>query len=98
MRNENINQIKSETMRLTGQNASRVRRISNNPLSSSIIILHNVETKADGKKSWQRSQELHPDRNNNNNNKNNNNSNNNNIYPTIKTTCPLLFTILTTLF
>ena len=40
MRNENINQIKSETMRITGQNASTVRRKSNNPLSSSIFVLH----------------------------------------------------------
>jgi len=40
MRNENINQIKSETMRIIGQNASRVGRRSNNPSSSSIIILH----------------------------------------------------------
>jgi hypothetical protein len=50
IRNENINQIKSETMMITGHNASTVKGISNNPLSPSIIILHNIETRADGKK------------------------------------------------
>ena len=50
MRNDNTNQIKSETMIITGQDASRVRRNSNNTVSSSFITLHKVETKADGKK------------------------------------------------
>jgi hypothetical protein len=37
-------------MMITGHNSSRVRGVSNNPSSPSIIILHNVKTKADGKK------------------------------------------------